>query len=140
MLLNEIVQPGQTGYVFDRADTLMHEKGIPQTGRRHRTRFKRASGPSRGANVMKESPQQTATVYFVLLQDGYQPEQIKGILVPDMKRAPEQCDAVVLLVKAGREWKVSEIIAHEAGPTLEKLKELFPSPLREPDAQNNDSV
>ena len=139
-LINEIVKPGQAGYVYGRLDRLMDSKGIPETGRKYLTRFKRASSSSRGANVMKESPQQTATVYFVLLMQDYEPAQIKPILLPDMKRSPEQCEAVVLLEKSVNDWKVSEIIAHTDGPTLERLKELFPEDPKEPDAENNDPV
>lgn len=125
-LLNKIVETGQTGYVFSPADKLMANTGIPKARHRHRTRFKRAGGSSRAANVLKESPQQTASVYFVLLTGDYTAEGIRGIIDSDMRRTPTLCDAVVLLKKSGSGWKVSEIIAHTDGPTMNRLKELFP--------------
>jgi hypothetical protein len=125
-LLYQLIRPGDAGYRFSAADDLMAARGIPNTGRKHRTRFKRAPRASRAANVIKESPQMTATAYFILIQGDFSPDAMKEIAVRDMRRNPAQLDVVVLVVESASGWKVAELIAHSDGPAMKKLEELFP--------------
>lgn len=123
----EIVKEGMAGYRWSAADDFVAALDLPDTGRRYVTRFKRAGGASRGANVLKESPQMTATVYFLVLMGDYSPSSLLETVVPDMRRNRKQVGAIAVITQGSDGWRVRSIVAQAADETLVKLRHYFPA-------------
>lgn len=125
-IVESIMSAGGTGYLWAPADEVVATVGIPDTQRKYRTRFKRAAGGSRAANVLKESPQMTATVYFIVVKSPYTINQLLEVVIPDMRRNPHQTAAVAIITEESSTWRVRKIVAHRDDEVFQALVKVFP--------------